>query len=161
MDATARPLFYSVGGTSFMALFIWFTNYSRFGLCCVCVLRRFTRVRLFVTPWTTAHQTPLAMEFSRQEYWNGLPFPFSRDFPNPGMEPESLLSPVAAGGFFTTSATYGSSFKVVLDTSPSVFSLSLLFVQQDIPDSFWTGPASDLESARLTRAPVPFKEGGV
>ena len=104
--------------------------------CAVCVLRRFTRVQLFVTPWTTAHQTPLAMEFSRQEYWNGLPFPFSGDFPNPGMEPESLLSPAAAGGFFTTSATYGSSFKVVLDTSPSVFSLSLLFVQQDIPDSF-------------------------
>ena len=32
-------------------------------------------VQLFATPWTTAHQAPLSMEFSRQEYWNGLPFP--------------------------------------------------------------------------------------
>ena len=32
-------------------------------------------VRLFVTPWTVAHQAPLSMGFSRQEYWCGLPFP--------------------------------------------------------------------------------------
>ena len=58
------------------------------------------------TPWTVAHQAPLSMEFSRHEYWNGLPFPFSGDFPNPGMEPASLLSPASAGGFFTTSAAW-------------------------------------------------------
>ena len=40
-----------------------------------CVLSRFSRVRLFETPWTVAHQAPLPMGFSRQEYWNGLPFP--------------------------------------------------------------------------------------
>ena len=34
-----------------------------------------SRVRLFVTPWTVAYQAPLSMEFSRQEYWSGLPFP--------------------------------------------------------------------------------------
>ena len=33
-------------------------------------------VQLFVTPWIVAHQAPLSMEFSRQEYWSGLPFPF-------------------------------------------------------------------------------------
>ena len=44
-------------------------------------------VWLFVTPWTVAHQAPLSMEFSRQEYWSGLPFPSPGDFPDPGIEP--------------------------------------------------------------------------
>ena len=39
------------------------------------VLSHFSRVRLFATPWTVARQAPLSMEFSRQEYWSGLPFP--------------------------------------------------------------------------------------
>ena len=42
-------------------------------------------VRLLATPWTTAHQAPLSMGFSRQEYWNGLPFPTPRDLLNSGM----------------------------------------------------------------------------
>ena len=46
-------------------------------------------VRLFVTPWTVAHQAPLSMGFSRQEYWCGLPFPSPGDLPNPGIEPRS------------------------------------------------------------------------
>ena len=46
-----------------------------------------------VTPWTVALQAPLSMEFSRQEYWNGLPFPIPRDLPKPGIEPMSLASP--------------------------------------------------------------------
>ena len=37
--------------------------------------------QLFVTPWTVAHQAPLSMEFSRQEYWSGLPFPSPGIFP--------------------------------------------------------------------------------
>ena len=41
------------------------------------------------TPWTVACQAPLSMEFSRQEYWSGLPFPILGDLPNPGIEPES------------------------------------------------------------------------
>ena len=45
-----------------------------------------SHVRLFVTPWTIAYQTPLSMEFSRQGYWSGLPFLFPRDLPNPGIE---------------------------------------------------------------------------
>ena len=44
---------------------------------------------MFATPWTIAHQAPLSMEFSRQEYWNGLPFPTPKDLPGPGMEPGS------------------------------------------------------------------------
>ena len=41
------------------------------------------------TPWTVACQAPLPMGFSRQEYWSGLPFPFSGDLPDPGSEPRS------------------------------------------------------------------------
>ena len=43
-------------------------------------------LRLFVTSWTVAHQAPLSMGFSRQEYWSGLPFTSPRDLPNPGIE---------------------------------------------------------------------------
>ena len=42
-----------------------------------------------VSPWTVACQGPLSMGFSRQEYWSGLPYPSSRDLPDPGMEPRS------------------------------------------------------------------------
>ena len=45
---------------------------------------------LFETLWTVAHQAPLSMGFSRQEYWGGLPFPPLGDLPNPGIEPGSL-----------------------------------------------------------------------
>ena len=44
-------------------------------------------VQLFAAPWTVAHQAPPSMEFSRQEYWSGLPFPSPRDLPHPGIEP--------------------------------------------------------------------------
>ena len=50
------------------------------------------------TPWTVAHQDPLSMEFSRQEYWSEVPFPTPGDLPNPGMEPKS---PELASGVFT------------------------------------------------------------
>ena len=43
------------------------------------------------TPWTVAHQAPLSMGFSRQEYWSGLPFPSPGDLPNPGIEPRSPI----------------------------------------------------------------------
>ena len=48
-----------------------------------------SRVRLFATPWTVAHQAPLSIEFSRQEYWSGLPFLPLGDIPDPGIEPRS------------------------------------------------------------------------
>ena len=46
------------------------------------------------------------MEFPRQEYWSGLPFPTLGDFPNLGIETASLASPALAGGFFTNQATW-------------------------------------------------------
>jgi len=54
------------------------------------------------TPWTIAHQFPLAMEFFRQEYWIGLPFQTPGGPPDPGIQPVSPASPALAGGFFTT-----------------------------------------------------------
>ena len=69
-------------------------------LCCV---------QLFVSPWTVAHQAPLSMEFSRQDYWSGLLFPPPGDPPYPGIEPASLASPASpalVSGFFTTSASW-------------------------------------------------------
>ena len=53
----------------------------------------------FATSWTVASQAPLSVGFSRQEYWNGLPFPPPGDLPNLGIKPTSLA---LAGGFFTT-----------------------------------------------------------
>ena len=44
-------------------------------------------VWLFAIPWTIAHQAPLSVEFSRQEYWGGLPFPFPGNLPDPGIKP--------------------------------------------------------------------------
>ena len=61
---------------------------------------------LFVTPWAEARQTPLCIEFPRQEYWSGLPFPSPGNLPIPGIELASPASPALAGGFFTASATW-------------------------------------------------------
>ena len=52
-------------------------------------VKSLSHVRLFVIPGMVANQTPLSREFSRQEYWNGLPFPSPGDLPCPGIEPSS------------------------------------------------------------------------
>ena len=57
---------------------------------------------LFVTPWTVAHQVPLSVEFSRQEYWSGSPIPTWGDLLNPGNEPQVSC---IASRFFTLWAT--------------------------------------------------------
>ena len=71
-------------------------------------------------PWMAARQAPPFTGFSRQRCCSGLPFLPSGDLPNPGIEPVSLLSPVLAGGFFTTSATWEA---LALGTSPQICSL--------------------------------------
>ncbi len=66
---------------------------------CIVKVKLLSRVRLFATPWTVAHQAPLSMGFSRQEYWSGLPFPTPGDLPNPGIKPGSpawLADPLPA-----------------------------------------------------------------
>ena len=52
-------------------------------------MKSLSHVQLFETPWTVAYKAPLSMEFSRQEYWSGLPFPFPGDLPDPGIKPGS------------------------------------------------------------------------
>ena len=52
-------------------------------------VKSLSRVRLFATPWTVAHQAPPSMGFSRREYWSGVPFPSLGDLPDPGIEPRS------------------------------------------------------------------------
>ena len=53
---------------------------------CIVKVKSLSHVRLFVTPWTVARLAPLAMEFSRQEYWSELPFPSPGHHPDPGIE---------------------------------------------------------------------------
>jgi len=62
----------------------------------ICAL---SHVQPFVTPWTVAHQAPLSMKFSRQEYWSGLPFACPGNLPDSGIEPESPASPALADGW--------------------------------------------------------------
>ena len=57
------------------------------------LVSRFSRVRLCATLWTVAHQAPLSMGFASQEYWSGLPCPPPGVLPDPGIEPESPVSP--------------------------------------------------------------------
>ena len=54
----------------------------------------------FVTAWTVIHQAPLSREFSRQEYWSGLPLPTPEDVPDPGIELVSPVSPAQGSRFF-------------------------------------------------------------
>ena len=68
-------------------------------LVCACVL---SCVWLFATPWSITCQAFLSKEFSRQEYWSGLPFSTSGDLPDPGIEPVSLAVPALAVRFVTT-----------------------------------------------------------
>ena len=60
---------------------------------CVCVLGHFSHAWHFATLWTVAHQAPLSIGFSRQEYWNGWPCPPPADLSDPGIEPTSPVSP--------------------------------------------------------------------
>ena len=69
------------------------------------MLSCFSCVQLFANHWAVAHQAPLLMGFSRQEYWSGLSCPSPEDLPDPGFEPVSLTSPALAARFITTSAT--------------------------------------------------------
>ena len=63
-------------------------------------------VRLFATPWTVTCQALLSIEFSRQEYWSGLPCPPLGDLPNSGIEAVSLTSSALSVGFLTTSTSW-------------------------------------------------------
>ena len=70
------------------------------------MLNCFSHVQLFVILWTVAHQAPLFMEFSRQEYWSELLCLPPRNLPDPGIKPMFLKSPALAVRFFTSNTTW-------------------------------------------------------
>ena len=71
----------------------------------MCLGAKLLLLCLFTTLWTVAFQVPLSVEFSRQEFWSGLPCPPPGDLPNPGIKPTSVMSPALAGGYFTIGAS--------------------------------------------------------
>ena len=73
----------------------------------------FSCIQFFAILWTVAQQAPLSMEFSRQEYRSGFPFPPPGDLPDPGTEPTSPVSPALADGFFTASANWEAGNSIV------------------------------------------------
>ena len=75
------------------------------------MLNLFSHVQLSATLWTVAHQAPLSMGFSRQEYWSELLCPPPEDLPDLGIEPTSLMSPALVGMFFTTGTTWEAKIK--------------------------------------------------
>ena len=86
---------------------------------CVCS-QLLSGVHLFGTTWTVAHKTPLSMEFSRKEYWSGLPFPTAGgDLPDPGIKP---VFPALAGRFITTapSAAAAAAAAKLLQSCPTL-----------------------------------------
>ena len=84
----------------------------------MCVLSRFSRIQLFTSQLTTAHQALLSMWFSRHEYWSGLPgFP-PGDLPDWGIKSVCLTSPALAGEFFTTSATWEAHVTCIISFNP-------------------------------------------
>ena len=66
------------------------------------MLSHLSCVQLSATPWTVAHQPPLSMGFSREEYWSGFSCPPPGNLPDLGIRLTSLTSPALAGGFFTS-----------------------------------------------------------
>ena len=71
-------------------------------MMCVCVCVEL--LQLCLTPWTVAHQAPLPMGFSRQEYWSRLPCPPPGDLPKPGTEPACFTSPALKFQFVSYSS---------------------------------------------------------
>ena len=67
-----------------------------------CMLSCFSRVRLFAILWTVAHQAPLSMGFSREEYWSELPLPYPGDLPDPGIEHMSPEAPTLQADSFSS-----------------------------------------------------------
>ena len=74
-------------------------------------MKLLSRVQFFVTTWTVAYKDPPCMEFSRQEYWSGLPFPSPGDLPDPGIKPRSpaLQADASEANYFTALAFISSS----------------------------------------------------
>ena len=101
----------------------------------------FSHVQHFAILWTVAHQAPLSMGFSRQEYWSGLPCPSPGDLPDPGIEPRSLMSPALASRFFTTSAIWCYSMvkikQLLIHTTRTLQKITLSWYRYIPKGTFW------------------------
>ena len=112
-------------GMSHMIFALWFFFFE----FCICVVQVHCCVRLFVTPWTVAHQAPLSMGFPRQEYWSGLPCPPPGDLPNPGIRP--VCPALQADSLLI--GHWGSLHQPLhLYTTPSYIDLTLFWLQEQI-----------------------------
>ena len=98
----------------------------------MCLLSRFSRVWLCVTPWTVACQAPLSMEFFRQECWRGLPCPPPGDFPDSGIEPMSPALQADSLPLNQWGSPMISYLYVIPFTFQSAFTSSTLFSQRNL-----------------------------
>ena len=78
----------------------------------------------FVALWTVDHQTPLSMEFPKQEYWSGFPFPSPGDLSDLGIK---LVLPALTGGFFTTEPLGNPLFVHYINTDKDRFTSVFLY----------------------------------
>ena len=92
---------------------------------CARVLSHFSPVWFFMTLWTVAHQAPLSMGSSRQEYWSGLPCPYPRDLPDPGIKPASPEASVLQVDSLLLSHREDPKIQCALQTCISQLSLKL------------------------------------
>ena len=121
-----------------MYMYAWFTlSYSCVKQLCMHA-KSFSHVQHFVTSWIVAHQAPLSMGFSKQEYWSGLPFPSPVDLPDPGIEPASLMSPALASRFFTTSTTQEASRQLNFNANEQEVTAYILLENVLIQKSWFT-----------------------
>ena len=125
------------------------THYSDTHVHYEWMLSCFSRVQLFATLWSVAHETPLSMGFSRQEIWSGLPCPPLGDLPYSGIQPKSLMFLALPGGFFTASAPWEAHMNLIV----AVQSLSCvwLFVTP------WTAAFQACLSFTISQSLLKFK----
>ena len=123
---------------------MWLQAPPTFCLKRACMLSHFSRVRLFATLWTVAHQALLSTGFSRQEYWSGLPCLPPGHLPNPGIK---LTSPAMAGEFSTPSTTWEA---LSIMTGPQMFLECFLDTLQAIPDPIFPNPEFYFEASLNT-----------
>ena len=98
---------------------------------CVCD-QSLSRVQLFVAPQSIAHQAPLSMGFSRQEYWSGLPCPSPGDLPDPGIKPSAVQS-LSHVQLFASPWTAAHQASLSLTNSQSL--LKLMFIESVTPSN--------------------------
>ena len=116
-------------------------------LPCTCVLGHFSHIWFFATPWTVAHQAPLSLGFSQQEYWSGLPCPPPGDLHNPGTELMPPASPALQADFL-----YWEAWEVSLE--------HFILVLTDTPMPPAAGSGGRRVQAAHTSSPSTIKPGG-